>query len=61
MMHLFTCSFCKEKIGRHEQTRVTTTQNGTLKFYHVTPDCLASEKMRRRLEQYAETKNTRVH
>lgn len=51
MMHFFTCAFCREKIDRHEQTKVTTTDKGTLRFYHVTPDCWAAEKMRRRMEQ----------
>lgn len=61
MIHPYTCAFCNDEIDKSAQVKVTTTQAGTLKFYHVNPDCWTAEKMRRRLEQYAETKNTRVH
>ena len=61
MIHPYTCAFCNEEIDKRAQVKVTTTQSGTLKFYHVAPDCMAAEKMRNRLEQYAEAVNTRVH
>ena len=42
MIHPYTCAFCHEEIDKRAQVKVTTTQTGTLKFYHVTPDCRAA-------------------
>lgn len=59
MNHPCTCAFCRNDIDKSEKVKVTTTETGTLKFYHVTPDCFVTEKMLQRLKHFAETVHER--